>query len=56
VLQWRGTVTGHDFSRAVSGPKSTRALAPEGWFFGFFDFNKAGGQGIDSILEAREIE
>jgi len=29
-------VSGHDFSRAESAAKSTRALAPEACFFGLF--------------------
>ncbi len=39
---------GHDFSRAVSDSKQTWALAPEGWFFGIFDFH----HGLVSILYA----
>ena len=32
VGQLEAVVTGHDFSRAASAPKSTGALAPEGQF------------------------
>jgi len=34
---------GHDFSRAVNGPKTSWALAPEGSFF--YEFNPFTGIG-----------